>query len=88
MARLTAPQRPNGIVISSINSWTTNSAGTDFLLITLSDGREVAVHEDSYDEFESDRDDDNTMPSDWAVSKSGMLYKKSVRAAGSNPWKF
>ncbi len=87
MPKLSIPVNPNGIEITSIDSWTTNSIGTSFLLVTLSDGQQAGIHEDSVEAFDAERSDDNILPSDWALSKSRILFKKVART-GSNPWKF
>lgn len=87
MAKLQLPQRPDGIQVKSLDSWTTNSIGTQFLKITLADDSECAVHEDSVDDFYADMDENNVFRGHWAVSKSGMVFKKVART-GSKPWEF
>lgn len=47
---------------------------------TTTNGDVVCVHNDSLDNFSSELSDEGTLPNDWKVSKSKMLYKSTPRA--------
>ena len=81
--------KPEGLVINLEVApvWKTNSIGTSFMLVELTDGETVGIHEDSIQQCKEDCDETGRLSNGWAVSKSKILFKKEKRTA-SSPWQF
>ena len=63
----------------------TRADGIRFFMFNTTANQLVAVHQDSYDEFSADVTDEGTLPLEWRISESGMLYKRQPKST-KKPW--
>lgn len=82
-------EKPEGLQIDLRvkPTWKTNSIGTSFFIVTLTNGETVGIHQDSVKACHADCDKEGRISSDWEVSKSKVLFKKEKRSSTS-PWEF